>query len=57
MAIRYSETVRHDQLDEVKAATADGGKYLPPWPVTVRDGDGNTVAEVSKTLYVRRKRA
>ncbi|ASK34646.1 tetrameric acyl-CoA thioesterase [Alcanivorax sp. N3-2A] len=43
-------------LNEVRAATAGGDKYLPTWPVTVRDGAGNTVAEVSKTLYVRKKR-
>jgi acyl-coenzyme A thioesterase PaaI-like protein len=43
-------------LDDVKAATAGGDKYLPTWPVAVRDGAGEIVARVEKTLYVRKKR-
>ena len=42
-------------IDEVKAATAGGEKYLPTWEVTVRDGAGEAVARVEKVLYVRRK--
>ena len=42
-------------IDEVKAATAGGEKYLPTWEVTVRDDAGEAVARVEKVLYVRRK--
>ncbi len=41
-------------IAEVLAATADGAKYEPTWPVDIVDGDGNVVATVEKTLYIRR---
>lgn len=44
-------------LDEVRQATANGDKYLPVWPVEIRDEDNNLVARVDKTLYIRRKKA
>lgn len=45
------------RLAEVIAATADGRKYLPTWPVEIFDEDGERVARVEKTLYIRRKPA
>ena len=42
-------------LDEIRAHTASGGKYLPKLQVEVRDGEGTLVARVQKTLYVRLK--
>ncbi|PJA76623.1 tetrameric acyl-CoA thioesterase [bacterium CG_4_9_14_3_um_filter_65_15] len=42
-------------LDAVRRHTADGEKFLPQFPVEIRDEDGETVARVVKTLYVRRK--
>lgn len=44
-----------DMIADVLEATAAGGKYQPTWPVEVRDGAGEIVANVLKTLYVRRK--
>lgn len=44
-----------DMIAGVLEATAEGGKYQPTWPVEVRDGAGEIVANVLKTLYVRRK--
>lgn len=44
-------------LDEVIAATANGDKYLPVWPVEIRDADNQLVARVDKTLYIRRKQS
>ncbi|MGE5467002.1 MAG: DUF4442 domain-containing protein [Ignavibacteria bacterium] len=41
-------------LADVLAATADGAKYEPIWPVDVVDRDGAVVATVEKTLYIRR---
>ncbi len=42
-------------LDEIRAATADGDKYLRWFDVDVSDADG-VVANVRKQIYVRRKR-
>lgn len=44
-------------LATVKDRTATGEKYVFDLPVAVRDRDGQIVAEVAKTLYVRRKAA
>lgn len=47
----------HDSvLDEIRAATADGGKDLRWFDVDVKDTHGEIVANVRKQLYVRRKR-
>ncbi|MEH6364962.1 MAG: DUF4442 domain-containing protein, partial [Pseudomonas marincola] len=42
-------------LDDIRARTADGSKYLPQLQVEVRDAQGTLVARVHKTLYVRLK--
>lgn len=42
-------------LDDIRAHTAEGDKYLPELHVDVRDGSGTLVARVHKTLYVRLK--
>jgi acyl-coenzyme A thioesterase PaaI-like protein len=42
------------RIAEVLAATADGAKYEPTWPVDVVDAAGTVVATVEKTLYIRR---
>lgn len=42
-------------IDEVLEATRDGAKFQPAWTVDVVDGEGERVARVLKTLYVRRK--
>jgi len=44
-------------LDEIRAATADGEKYLRWFETEVRTADGTLVARVRKQIYVRRKRA
>jgi acyl-coenzyme A thioesterase PaaI-like protein len=48
-----------DEADVVKArrATTRGRRYLPRFAVAVVDRDGDVIARVEKTLYVRRKRA
>ena len=43
------------RMEEVLAGTADGGKYIPEWPVEITDETGEVVARVSKRLYVRKK--
>ncbi|MFI8481949.1 DUF4442 domain-containing protein [Pseudomonas sp. NPDC078700] len=42
-------------LEDIRARTASGDKYLPVLQVEVRDGAGTLVAKVDKTLYVRLK--
>lgn len=44
-------------LEEIRNHTAGGEKYLPTWPVEIRDESGELVARVDKTLYIRRKRS
>lgn len=44
-------------LEEIKAATADGQKYLRWFENEIVDTDGQVVAKVRKQLYVRRKPA
>lgn len=43
-------------LDEIRAATAGGEKYLRWCETEIRSGDGELVARVRKQLYVRRKK-
>ena len=43
-------------LDEIRAATAGGEKYLHWFETEVRTADGILVARVRKQIYVRRKR-
>lgn len=43
-------------LEEIRQATADGGKYEPTLAVDIVDETGDVVAHVTRTLYIRRKR-
>lgn len=45
-----------EQLDEIRARTADGAKVEPVRSVDIVDEAGGVVARVQKTLYVRRKK-
>jgi acyl-coenzyme A thioesterase PaaI-like protein len=44
-----------DRLEEIRRATADGGKALPWFGCDIVDEDGAVVAHLRKQLYVRRK--
>ena len=48
--------VTDEALDELRAATAGGEKYLRWFDTDVIDQAGEVVARVRKQLYVRRKR-
>jgi len=48
--------VDDDALDELRAASAGGGKCLRWFAVEVKTADGEIVARVRKQIYVRRKR-
>ncbi len=47
--------LREADVEAIRAATADGRPHRPRFTVQVRDAQGEVVAEVVKTLYVRRK--
>jgi acyl-coenzyme A thioesterase PaaI-like protein len=42
-------------IDHAKRATADGDKHEPLFRVKIRDAGGETIAEATKTLYIRRR--
>ncbi|PAV26537.1 acyl-coenzyme A thioesterase PaaI-like protein [Tamilnaduibacter salinus] len=46
-----------DRVDAIRKAAANGDKQLPEWTVAITDEEGEVVARVHKTLYVRLKRA
>jgi hypothetical protein len=41
---------------EARAATQNGGKHEPRFKVEVVDAEGVVVADVEKTLYIRKKK-
>lgn len=43
-------------LDDIRSATASGGKHLHWFAMDVADSGGDVVASVRKRVYVRRKR-
>ena len=43
-------------LDDISKATANGDKYLPSIPVIVKDQQGDVVAKLNRTLYIRKKK-
>jgi acyl-coenzyme A thioesterase PaaI-like protein len=45
-----------DRIAEARAATESGDKHEPKFVVEIVDAQGNTVADVEKTLYIRRKK-
>lgn len=52
----YAEFQLDDALlDDIRQQTAHGKKHLPRLQVDIRDGAGELVARVDKTLYVRLK--
>ena len=53
----YAEfAVNHALIEEIKAQTASGEKYLPELAVYIKDAQGDIVAKVNRTLYIRRKK-
>lgn len=42
-------------LADIRQQTASGEKYEPHYTVDIQDKQGNVVARVDKTLYIRRK--
>ena len=44
-------------LDDIRARTAGGEKYLPEFTVDILNADDQLVARVVRTLYVRKKQS
>ena len=49
--------LEQEKVDEIRRACADGAKTLPTFRVKVTNAQGELVATVDRTLYVRRKRS
>ena len=47
--------VTDSEVNEIRAATANGEKHLPVWTLEIMDENDEVVATVLKTLYVRRR--
>jgi len=43
-------------IDDIITNTANGEKYLPQIPIFVKDEQGDIVAKLNRTLYIRRKK-
>ena len=54
--VRARFAIDDESLAEIRAATADGKKYLRIFPVEITNQDEKTVARVEKTIYVRLRR-
>ncbi|HEX5792112.1 MAG TPA: DUF4442 domain-containing protein [Rheinheimera sp.] len=44
-----------EAVDSIKAATEGGEKHFPQFIVHIKDGNNQIVAEVNRTVYVRKK--
>ncbi len=44
-------------IADILTNTAQGQKYLPEIPVYVKDAQGEVVAKLNRTLYIRRKKS
>ncbi|WP_245543157.1 DUF4442 domain-containing protein [Oceanospirillum maris] len=53
--VRTEFNVTPEMLQDIREKTAKGEKYLPQFEVQIRDDNGELVARVMRTLYIRRK--
>jgi len=49
-------SINQKLIDDIIAKTANGEKYLPQIPVYIKDEEGDIVATLNRTLYIRRKK-
>ncbi len=54
--VRVETRVAPGEAARLREAGRDGAKLLPEYPVEVIDEDGDVVARVYRTVYVRRRR-
>ena len=48
-------SISDEELEAIRKATANGAKHFAEFDVEIRDEEGDIVATVHKTLYVREK--
>lgn len=48
-------TITQEQLDEIVQAAETGNKVLRDFVVYIKDHEGDVVARITKTLYIRKK--
>ena len=48
--------IEDEAVERARGVTANGDKYEPTFRVEIVDAEGVTVADVEKTLYIRRKK-
>ena len=53
--VRAEFVIVDSLVENIRQATADGLKCLRVMPVDITDEDGDVVAHVTRTLYVRRR--
>jgi acyl-coenzyme A thioesterase PaaI-like protein len=53
--VRARFEITDARLKEILDNTASGEKYLPEFTVDITDAEGDVVARVVKTLYIRKK--
>lgn len=53
--VRAEFVIDDSVVEEIRQATADGSKYLRVMPVDITDEEGDVVAHVTRTLYIRKK--
>lgn len=53
--VRATIKISDEDLDDIYANTADGSAYRPEYEILVVDDDGDTIAAVTKTLYIKKK--
>jgi hypothetical protein len=47
--------INDEILDDIRAKTANGEKYVPEFLVEIKDNDGNLVACVKRRVYIKLK--
>ena len=55
--VRAVFTLSEADVEKARQMTASGEKYEPTFIVDIKNREGEIVARVNKTLYIRRKRA
>ena len=52
----YAEfSLTQEDIETIKEKTANGAKYLPQFPIRIYGEKNETVAKVTRTLYIRQK--
>jgi acyl-coenzyme A thioesterase PaaI-like protein len=55
--VRAVMNITDTMLEAIRDNTPnEGDKYLPVWPVEIRDSGGDIVARIDKTIYIRRRK-